>query len=538
LTWLRGSPERLTIFARASETASRQLPAISLLLALLAGILLATLPLPLAAGLVGATAVLLLILIWPLFGLACALLAGPFGALEKVALGNSFLDSGQLFLWLALASWLGRVALRRQLVVPRLPLNLPLLFFVGAAAVTIPGAIAPIDGLKELLKWIEVVLVVWMVVDEFGSSRGELSIVNCQLSMVNERRDPQTRKHATRNTPTPLLLLMLFLPAVVQALIGIWQFGLRGYGPEHFAILGQYYRAYGTFEQPNPFGGYMGLNAALALGTFLGLLVYWQRLMVNGQWSMVVGRWSFVSAWLWFLFAGLAAAVTSLALVLSWSRGAWLGFGAAVAVLALFWPRRRWLGLLVLAVAMALFGAATIVGKIPPSLTNRLVSIQQDFQFGDVRGAAINDANYAVLERLAYWQAAVDMAREQVWFGVGFGNYAAAYPQYALINWPFALGHAHNYYLNLLAEVGLVGTAAYLVFWFAVFWQTLYIIKHQEWPWRGVGLGLLSAWVYLSVHHLVDKLYVNNIYLHLAVMLALLQLLYLKVLEFSVKREA
>jgi hypothetical protein len=35
----------------------------------------------------------------------------------------------------------------------------------------------------------------------------------------------------------------------------------------------------------------------------------------------------------------------------------------------------------------------------------------------------------------------------------------------------------------------------------------------------------MAAWTALSVHHLVDKLYVNNVYLHLGVMLALQQLL-------------
>jgi hypothetical protein len=40
-----------------------------------------------------------------------------------------------------------------------------------------------------------------------------------------------------------------------------------------------------------------------------------------------------------------------------------------------------------------------------------------------------------------------------------------------------------------------------------------------------LALGLLAAWVGLSVHHLVDKLYVNNIYIHLGLMLALLHLL-------------
>ena len=42
---------------------------------------------------------------------------------------------------------------------------------------------------------------------------------------------------------------------------------------------------------------------------------------------------------------------------------------------------------------------------------------------------------------------------------------------------------------------------------------------------RGVALALIAMWTALTVHHLVDKLYVNNIYIHLGVLLGLLQLI-------------
>ncbi len=141
-----------------------------------------------------------------------------------------------------------------------------------------------------------------------------------------------------------------------------------------------------------------------------------------------------------------------------------------------------------------------------------------------MRGIDITDTNYAVVERLAHWQAAMGMANDNVWFGIGFGNYAAVYAEYALINWPDALGHAHNYYLTLLSEIGVVGLIAYLWVWTAVFIQTIRTINQTSGLWRGVALGLLAAWTALAVHHLVDKLYVNNIYIHLGVMLGLLQI--------------
>ena len=58
-----------------------------------------------------------------------------------------------------------------------------------------------------------------------------------------------------------------------------------------------------------------------------------------------------------------------------------------------------------------------------------------------------------------------------------------------------------------------------------VFWQAIQILKRHDGLTRAIALGLLAAFVGLTVHHLVDKLYVNNVYIHLGVMLGLLQLL-------------
>ncbi|HOU42107.1 MAG TPA: O-antigen ligase family protein, partial [Promineifilum sp.] len=177
-----------------------------------------------------------------------------------------------------------------------------------------------------------------------------------------------------------------------------------------------------------------------------------------------------------------------------------------------------------ISLAAVMLGVAADFGPAL-SVADRLGGFAGQFTLGDMRGVDITTANFAVLERLAHWQAAVDMARDNLWMGVGFGNYEAAYPAYALINWPDALGHAHNYYLTLLAEVGLPGLLAYVVFWLAVAWQTARTARQLAWPKRGVVIGLLAAWAALAVHHLVDKLYVNNIYVHLGAMLAVLQLL-------------
>ncbi len=474
-----------------------------LLLGALLALAIARLPLYLAALLVIGPVVFLLIWKSPLFGLGLALLLGPFGALENVVLGSALFDSGQIALMLALASWVAAGLARRDLRLPRSSFNLPWLLFVAVAALSLLDAPSVALGLIELLKWVEIGLIVWLILDVAGNP--------------------------TRPTRYPAVvrrvLLMLLLAGLAQAAIGIWQFGLRGDGPEHFLVLGRFYRAYGTFEQPNPFGGYMNLVALLAAGAALGLLVSWMERRRGAERSGTLTPFM-----PWLVFTTLCAAAASLSVVLSWSRGAWLGFVAGALTLALFSTRRIKLGLLVLVAAATLASGGLLLGVSAgfgpaQALLDRLVGFGDEFTLGDVRGVDINDENYAVLERLAHWQAAAGMARDDLWTGVGFGNYEAAYADYALINFTDALGHAHNYYLNLLAEVGVPGLLAYTVFWIAIVWQTIRLARQLAWPERGIAVGLLAAWVALSVHHLVDKLYVNNIYVHLGAMFGLLQLL-------------
>jgi O-antigen ligase len=162
------------------------------------------------------------------------------------------------------------------------------------------------------------------------------------------------------------------------------------------------------------------------------------------------------------------------------------------------------------------------VGLLPASLTARLADAADFTTVADVRGVNINDANFAIVERLAHWQAAAEMARAAPWLGVGLGNYSAAYPTFRLLNWPNALGHAHMIYLNVLAETGVIGLITYVILWGYIIGLTMRVTSRADGASRGLALGLLGTWAHLSAHHIVDNLYVNNIHLLLAALFALL----------------
>lgn len=312
----------------------------------------------------------------------------------------------------------------------------------------------------------------------------------------------------------------VLLSGVLQAVIGIWQFQGGSGAPNLWILDFQNFRAFGTFGQPNPFGSFMALLLPLASGlTLATLLAAWQR-----------KSWQLLS--LSMVLGGIAL-ILALGLFVSWSRGAWIGALGGLAAMLWVLPKKRWQGTAILLCgAVVAFGGIQL-GILPASLVDRAVGFTEDFSgFQDVRGLTIDDDNFAVIERLAHWQSAIEMNKASPWLGVGFGNYEVAYSDFALINWQNPLGHAHNYYLNLLAETGIIGLSSYLVLWIVIFGVTWSFLNDnamtQDWIMRGIGVGLFGAWTHITIHSILDKLYVNNMFLHIGSLIGILAWLHLQ----------
>jgi O-antigen ligase len=458
-------------------------------IALVSALAIARLPLVPLATLVGGTGIVLVTLIEPMAGLALTLVAAPLAAYTNYMTGAVLrpLDTGQVMMGLTLGAWLLRGLAKREFHLPVVPLLLPLTVFVGWAALSPLWAPSYEYALPEVIKWIEIILVMLMIADA-GKQRMGWVIAGVLAS------------------------------GIFQGALGIWQYGLRGIGPETFKIAEHLYRAYGSFEQPNPYAGYIGMIWPVVAGLLVG-----QLSMINFQfsnWKLKIDHWELTIVSCLLLLAACIVAMAGL--VFSWSRGAWLGALAALVAMAAMLPRRVWLGIGGVALASAVVLSANAVGLLPSAIRSRLTDFTQQAQVFDVRGVGINDANYAVLERLAHWQTAGEMIRYHPWTGIGFSNYEPVYSQYALMNWPLPLGHAHNYYLNVAAELGIPGLLAYLLMWGAILWQTVRALRHRSGWERGLALGLLGAWMHLSVHNLFDNLYVNNTHLLFGALLGVL----------------
>jgi hypothetical protein len=483
--------------------------------ALVVGLVLNLLPLQTSVLLLGLTILIILSLIDIRVALFVTLVLAPLKILTEteIPLARELpVDIGQIAFFATLGIWVAHSIASRRHILPRWsPIYLPLILFLVAATLSIWNSALLWSTLKELVQFAEI-----LVIAALGVSLMETGNIRW-------------------------IVAALIASGVVQALLGVYQFRGGSGAPSLWILDFRYFRAFGSFGQPNPFGAFMGLILALSLGCTFGaiseLWTTWResqsdlarayrlyaltKLIASRAVHSVfrVGTRYIVS----LLLLIIADAILAVGLLVSWSRGAWLGFGGAALTLLFFAPKRRLIGavLVALVVGGAIFIFAT--GLAPASLVARASDFTQDLVgYTDVRGAQISDANYAVLERLAHWQAALDMARDNLWIGIGFGAYDAAYPRYALMNWPTGLGHAHNFYLNVLAETGVIGLVAYLVAWIMIIILTLRVLNKETGFRRGIALGILGAWAHLAVHSLFDKLYVNNLPLHLGVMLGLI----------------
>jgi len=151
-----------------------------------------------------------------------------------------------------------------------------------------------------------------------------------------------------------------------------------------------------------------------------------------------------------------AVLVSILALALSFTRNAWVGLAAGLALLAAVWKPRALLLYPFLAVAMLVL--------LPRPVIDRAVSIV------DLR----QPANY---DRLCMLVSSEEMIQDHPFFGMGLGMVQRRYPLYRRDDAPrWEIPHLHSNVLQIAAERGLFGLAAYLsilgVFFLTV-WRAL-----------------------------------------------------------------
>ena len=276
------------------------------------------------------------------------------------------------------------------------------------------------------------------------------------------------------------------LGAVGVALVGLTQYVL---GRNVVTAEGGLLRLQSVYYSPNSVGLYLGRAWPLLVA-----VVLWGKNPSPGRGGGIHRR---------ALYA-LALVVVTLALALSFSRGALL-LGVPAALLVMGWRAGvgarslrpyRWIAL-----ALVVVGGLALVLLMRVPRFASLLDLRQGSTFF----------------RLELWRSSLALVREHPWFGVGPGNFPAAYrTRYVLPTaWEeFNLEHPHNVYLDHWTRLGLLGLLAGVAVQVA-FWHLSPgppPKRGGEVPpslvgkgARGLGIGLVGSMAALLAHGLVDN---------------------------------
>lgn len=234
-------------------------------------------------------------------------------------------------------------------------------------------------------------------------------------------------------------------------------------------------RASGTYFCPNHFANLIELVLPSAL-----------VLAVSG-----------VMGWPLRLLGGYSVLVLLPTLFLTQSRSGWLASAAGLgtAVLLMAWRRgKRWF--LIALVALPLLAAAAGAALYAASPTVRM----------RVQGADIESPDPAVKARFIMWQDSIPMLKDRLVWGWGGGGFVWTYPPYKTHTLPFLCNHAHNEFLQMALEYGLVGLALAAV---AAGWLLIKTLRLATAPMARArtavpAIGFLGACVASGVHALFD----------------------------------
>jgi O-antigen ligase len=353
-----------------------------------------------------------------------------------------------------------------------------------------------VEGFKETLRWSEAFLI-WLMVVALARRPWQIA---------------------------GLIACLLIAPAA-EAVIGLAQF-ITGSGPPSFRITPDlpFVRAYGTIGQPNSFAGYINMAWPLAAAMF-GFWILDCRLSAKSKIGYPAGV-NLTSTILLVLGSWCLSMLLLAALAASLSRGAWVGAACGVMGMALaLGPRaRRWslAGLGLGALGLALGGA----GLLPDVLAVRLASITRYLTLFDAGAVAVTPQNFAVVERMAQMQAGWRMFLAHLFTGVGPGNYTLAYPLFAVGTWYASRGHAHNYYIHMAAEAGILGALAYLALLSGVIRQVVVILRsNNRTIWRSAAIGCCGIIAAVAGHDLFENLHALSMGIQLAAVWGLVAVL-------------
>ena len=312
----------------------------------------------------------------------------------------------------------------------------------------------------------------------------------------------QSRKSLRR------VIWTLMIAGIFMGGLSVYQYVTKTYDSNYggFAITGYHqivgesdeYRVGGPLEDPNFFSQIMVVLIPISLERF-----FHEKQL----------RYKILSL--------LSATLAILCVILSYSRGGFLAMAISLGVYFYFYPPKRLQLPLLIVAGLALFSVA------PPKYVERITTLTEFFQPRDT--LRINEASFQ--GRLSENLAAVEMIKTNPLFGVGLKSYNYLYPIYSKkLGIALVAGEreAHNLYLEITAETGIVGLMAFLLILYVTFKTILtarrVFLEKNDWEFAGLTVGFMAGLVgYFVAATFIHGAYPRYLYFLIGVALSLRQ---------------
>ncbi|MGB0128375.1 MAG: O-antigen ligase family protein, partial [Rhodocyclaceae bacterium] len=289
-----------------------------------------------------------------------------------------------------------------------------------------------------------------------------------------------------------MLAQMLVYAGLLQALIGVFLFSTgASYTFFYFDVVHD--RVRGTFGYHNHMAGYMELTLSVGIGLMLARLG--NAKMPQGTWRhRLVGVFEFLLSEKMRLRMMLVVLV--IALVLTRSRMGNTAFFAAMLIVG------------VVAIALSRKMAPATIGLIASLIVIDIVVIgawvglekvtERISQTAMTQEAGLKEESVELREDAA--RHALDLVKDFPAFGTGAGSFYNAYLRYRTPRDGY-FDHAHNDYIEIAADDGLIGLGILGLFVAATLAKGVLVLRKRRssLP-RGVAFGTLMAVVALIIH--------------------------------------
>lgn len=314
-----------------------------------------------------------------------------------------------------------------------------------------------------------ILLIIWTTLSIYNSSHIPLSVFEtlrmAKLYLLSLVVASNVKTKRDMQDVIAALLIGLMFQSVISGLqhtVGI-NLGLG------FFTVGKLGRVSGTVGWPNTFGAYAATITSVTLALWICGAGGRLRIPIRAV-----------------CMAGFSA------LILSFSRGAWISLLAGVAISLFLGWHAGWLGsrssvrLTVIALSAAMVGAL-----FASSIATRLAEVQPSMD--------------VIVDRMKLNQVAVNMIGARPLLGVGINTFVDVLKKYDTTGVTYFLHEpVHNVFLLVAAETGLVGLGLFLLLILIAFREGLQAAKTNDRFLSACAIGILSGLVVLVVNNLAD----------------------------------